>query len=66
MTPVLAPPIFQPRTASSAVVMVVPPYVPDDLVEEPMDYRPIAPGRLAAPQFPDEAWADDGSGPMGF
>jgi hypothetical protein len=37
----------------------------DDLIEEPMDYTPIAPGRVAAPEHPPEEWPD-GSGPTGF
>jgi len=66
MTPAIAPPAYQPPTASVSAVMV---YVADSydaLVEEPMDYAPIAAGQIAGPDFEDEAWTDDDSGPMGF
>jgi hypothetical protein len=36
-----------------------------DLIEEPMDYTPIAPGRLAALDHPQEVWPDE-AGPFGF
>lgn len=39
--------------------------VSDDLIEEPMDYTPIPPDRLAAPEHPPEEWPE-GSGPAGF
>jgi hypothetical protein len=70
VTLTIAPPDLQPTTASSAVVLS-----PDDeqamieaLVEEPMDYTPIARGHLSAPDYPDEVEPEDdgASGPMGF
>jgi hypothetical protein len=73
MSPAIAPPIvYQTPTASSARAIVeqadnVGVYEwTADLVEEPMDYTPIATGRLAAPGLEDETWVDDDSGPMGF
>lgn len=68
MTPAIAPPAYQPPTASVSAVMLVA-YVGDgydDLVEEAMDYAPIAPGHVARTDLEDEIWADDDSGPMGF
>jgi hypothetical protein len=72
---VLAPP---PATASSALVVagaheettatVVTAFfsgLSDDLVEEKMDYTPIAPGRLAAPEHPPAISLDE-PGPFGF
>ncbi len=71
MTLTIAPPDLQPSTASSAIVVLpydgLARYEVDDLVEEPMDYTPIEPGRLAAPDFPDEMEPDDDDvGPMGY
>jgi hypothetical protein len=74
MTPAIAhPPLYSPPTASAARVMKAPAFLPavvagdaNDLVEEPMDYSPIASGRVMSPDLIDEAWADDDSGPMGF
>jgi hypothetical protein len=78
---VLLPPTPVPATASSAVVVVgvheetVATSVAaeyrgplgefNDLIEEPMDYTPIAPGRLAALDHPQEVWPDE-AGPFGF
>jgi hypothetical protein len=73
MSPAIAPPpIYRTPTASASVPMAVMAAYLDladvdaDLVEEPMDYTPIAPGRLAAPDLEHEVWIDDDSGPMGF
>lgn len=71
MTPAIAPPpMYRTPTASAAIVMLAADFdvadVGSDLVEEPMDYSPVASRLLAAPDFADEAWTDDDSGPMGF
>jgi CRISPR/Cas system-associated protein Csm6 len=69
MTPVVAPPPAY-ETASSAVVVPAPAFVGplfvDDLIEERMDYSPIAAGSVAGPDHPDEVWVSDTSGPTGF
>jgi hypothetical protein len=78
---VLAPPAPTAATASSAVVVAGaheetiatsvtalysgPLDETSDLIEEPMDYTPIVPGRLAAPDHPQEVWSDE-AGPFGF
>jgi hypothetical protein len=71
VTLTIAPPDLQSSTASSAVVVLsnggLAAYGVVDLVEEPMDYTPIARGRVAAPEFPEETTSEDfGTGPMGY
>ena len=67
MTPAIAPPPgFLPPTASVSAVMYAGSYVIDDLVEEAMDYTPVAEGGVRGPQVAEEIWVDDDSGPMGF
>ena len=71
MTPVISPPpTYRPPTASSAIVVPAPAFAVvarrDDLVEEPMNYSPMALGSVAIPEFPEEVWVDDSSGPTGF
>lgn len=70
MTPAIAPPpVYMSPTASTSVSMSVTADMAgayDDLVEEPMNYAPISAGRVTGPEFEDEAWTDDDTGPMGF
>jgi hypothetical protein len=64
------PPDYQHATRSSAIIVAAAAPAefvePIDGAEEPMDYTPVAHGQLGAPDFPDEAWAEDGNGPLGF
>lgn len=72
MTLTISPPELQPSTASSALIVAPDDLEPyeitiEDLVAEPMDYTPIARGRLAGPEFPDEVEPDDDEyGPAGY
>lgn len=71
VSPAIAlPPSYQPATQANAAIIELAPGLErvqtDDLVEEPMDYTPFPAGHVVAPTFPDEAWTDDDSGPMGF
>jgi hypothetical protein len=69
MTPALAVPVeYMSPTGSVSSNFgfseFIEPY--DDLVEEPMDYTPIAFSELCAPDLEEEVWVDDDSGPMGY
>lgn len=72
MSPAIEPPAYMPPTASMSsnidlddfeLLMVD---FDDELVEEPMDYEPLASGDVQGPDLEDEAWTDDDTGPMGF
>lgn len=66
------PPDYDLATKSSAYVMPASTMtvhavdVPGEDADEPMDYTPLPAGSVAGPAFPEEAWAEDGNGPMGF